>query len=164
MMERAFNKLNIPYLVNHIFCFACNRYYKWGHRMNPDRCPYGEHPWTELGQFARPDFLLLGKERLGVVRVDGAIHDNKKHIISDAHQVKRFYEARIPVFIVRNEHLDGFEVAKHRKRKSVYQAITPEYVHLAIAQFFWDALNDAKLYSVYQNDKDVRIWLGLSPR
>jgi len=133
--------------------------------MNPDRCPYGRHNWTELGMFARPDFLLLGNnDRIGIVRVDGAIHDNRKHIISDAWQVKRFHECGVRVFIVRNEHIDGFEVNKHSKRKSTFPARTPDYVHMAIAHFFWSALNDNKIYDVYIHDKEVRIWLGLSPR
>jgi hypothetical protein len=164
-MERAFDKLHIPYLTNQIYCFACRQYYKWTNRINPEWCPLGKHKWTELGMFARPDFLLLGNDDyLGVVRVDGAIHDNKKHIISDAWQVKRFHECNIRVFIVRNEHIDGFEVVKARKRKSIFPAHQPEYVHMAIAQFFYDCLNDDKIYSAYMNDKEVRMWLGLSQR
>jgi hypothetical protein len=164
MMERAFDKLHIPYLVNQIFCFACNKYYKWSNRMNPDRCPYGEHPWTELGMFSRPDFLLLGDKNLGVVRVDGAIHDNKKHIVSDRFQVRKFHDAGVRVFIVRNEHLDGFEVNKQRKRKSVLPTVVPDYIHMSIAYFFWAALNSDKIYDTYLQDKEVRIWLGLTSR
>ncbi len=133
--------------------------------MNPDRCPYGEHPWTELGMFARPDFILLGnKDQIGIVRVDGAIHDNRKHIISDAWQVRRFHEAGVKVFIVRNEHIDGFELSKRSKRKTTFPVRVPDYMHMAIANFFWSALNDERIYSVYMADKEVRMWLGLTSR
>ena len=163
-MERAFDKLHIPYLIDQIFCFACGKYYKWSNRMNPEWCPLGQHKWTELGQFARPDFILKGDKDLGIVRVDGAIHDNKKHIISDAWQVRRFHDAGVKVFIVRNEHIDGFEISKLRKRKTSFPAKVPDYIHMAIANFFWDCLNDDKLYQVYMHDKETRIWLGLTSR
>jgi len=109
--------------------------------------------------------LLVGdNDQIGIVRVDGAIHDNKKHVISDAWQVRRFHECGVKVFICRNEHIDGFEVSKRSKRKTTFPVRVPDYMHMCIAHFFWQALNDDRLYDVYMHDKEVRIWLGLTSR
>jgi hypothetical protein len=133
--------------------------------MNPEHCPLGKHKWLEKGEFARPDFLLQGKQdQLGIVRVDGAIHDNRKHIISDSWQVRRFHACDVKVFIVRNEHIDGFEVSKRSKGKTMFPVKVPDYMHCAIAYFFWCALNSDSLYDVYIHDKEVRGWLGLTSR
>ena len=89
--------------------------------MNPEHCPLGKHPWQERGQFACPDLLLIGdNDQIGIVRVDGAIHDNKKHIISDAWRVRHFHEWNVKVFVVCNEHIDGFELSKRSKRKTLF--------------------------------------------
>lgn len=133
--------------------------------MNPEHCPLGKHKWSMLGEFARPDFLLIGdNDQLGIVRVDGPIHDNKKHIVSDMWQVRRFHECNVKVFIVRNEHIDGFELSKRSKRKTTFPVRVPDYMHMAIAQFFYDALNNDEIYEAYMHDKEVRMWLGLTSR
>ena len=78
--------------------------------------------------------------------------------------MRNFHEAGVRVFIVRNEHLDGFEINKSRKRKSVLPTVVPDYMHMAIAWFIWSALNDDRIYQTYMADKEVRIWLGLTSR
>jgi hypothetical protein len=162
-MERAFEKLHIPFLINQLFCFTCGTYYKWTSRNQPDRCARGQHEWTTKGEYARPDFILLGDKQIGIVRVDGGIHDVKKHVIADAWQVRNFHRNGARVFIVRNEHIDGFEPNKeHKRKKPAYlPAKVPDYVIMGIAWFFWSALNDDKLYQLYLNDKESSIWLGL---
>ena len=103
-----------------------------------------------------PICLLIGdNDQIGIVRVDGAIHDNKKHIISDAWQVRHFHEWNVKVFVVRNEHIDGFELSKRSKRKTLFPIRVPDYMHMAIAWFIWGALNDDRIYQTYMADKEV---------
>jgi hypothetical protein len=136
------------------------------------------------GKFAIPDFILVktnydeilddnGKirtikeETLGIVRVDGPVHDKKRIIIRDKFQVKNFLDRKIKVFIVDNAEIDGREPLRKihtKKLKVIMRApnyIQPPYIHLAMAKFFWDCMNDDKLYKLYMSEGDIKYRLGL---
>lgn len=114
LLEGFLREAKIPYLINQVFCFECDRFYTYESMDMPKRCHYcsvnfiKENIYGERGHLSRPDFLLDydGKKKLGIIRVDGKVHDKIKATrIRDYHILNSFKERGIKIFIVKNEML-----------------------------------------------------------
>ena len=187
-LEIAFKRLEIPYLINQIYCFECGNYFEWVLHKLPELCPIGRHRMDgAYGKIAVPDFILIKKrhelgpvpknsneirqtstyEELGIIRVDGPIHEKKRIEIRDKFQTQNFLKRGIKVFVVDNSEIDGREPIRKIKTKHlklVMRApnfIMPPWIHLTMAKFFWDCMNNSKLYETYINDPDIKYRLDL---
>lgn len=127
LFQGFLDEAKIPYLVNQVFCFECNRFFPFENMGIPECCYYcrvsfkqPDKKTGEKGHLSRPDFLLnfneyplLSLKKLGVIRIDGAVHDLKKATrITDYHILNAFKELGIKVFIIKNETLLEKSVAE----------------------------------------------------
>lgn len=156
--------MNASYLIDKIYCFQCQKTFNWRRSEAPERCMRGHHPWTEPGQFARPDFLLYdGSEEniIACIRVDGPVHDTKRQRTKDKFQAQSFIDAGILVFVLRNEWLLGAEHIIGKKLKKWVPIQFPNFIYGSIALMILKCCEDADLYEEYLSDTEVKFHLGL---
>jgi len=123
----------------------------------------GRHQWTEPGQFARPDFLIYGEDNtpVGVVRVDGPVHDRVRQKVKDKFQTKSFLVDGIKVFIIRNEWLLGAQHVIGKKVKKWVPIQLPDWIYRAYAYEVVMGCMYPEYYEKYISDKEVRHYLGI---
>lgn len=128
LLESFLREAGLPFFVNQVFCFKCNKFFPYEHRDIPEHCYYCEINFKrssngDKGHLSRPDFILnLNEEntptdykKIGIIRVDGAVHREKKATrISDYWILQSFKERGIKVFIIENEVLLKKTVAELR--------------------------------------------------
>lgn len=127
LLEFFLREAQLPFFVNQVFCFKCNKFFPYEHRDIPEHCFYCEINFkrkslnTDRGHLSRPDFIInLNEEgydykKIGIIRVDGAVHREKKATrISDYWILQDFKERGIKVFIIENEVLLKKTVAELR--------------------------------------------------
>ena len=164
LFQKGLDQLQVKYQINKIYCFKCQKVFNWTRSAMPEKCGIGRHQWTEPGQFARPDFLIYSNddEPVGVVRIDGPVHDRVRQKAKDKFQVKSFLDSGIKVFIVRNEHLLGAQHNMNKKRKSTWFPVRfPDWHYMSLALFIVLATQHDEYYEKYISDKDVRYYLGI---
>ncbi len=150
LFEMIFKKAGIPYLINQVFCFNCNKWFGWESRDLPDKCGFCQVNFKtvgkqERGYLCRPDFLVdLNKSRefnvkkLAVIRIDGQVHKFSKAVrIADYHILHSLLKLGVRVFIIKNE-----ELAKNT---------LPEIQEMV--QEIKEMIKDAKLYKKYIKSK-----------
>lgn len=102
----------IPFHINQVFCFSCNKFYSFESREMPDKCAFCKITFKGIdkGCISRPDYILdfndgkIDLKKIGILRIDGAVHDRIKATrISDYYIWQAFKERGIKVFIIRNE-------------------------------------------------------------
>lgn len=117
MAQGFLEEVGIPYHINQVFCFSCNKFYPFESFEMPSRCGLCNISFQGIdkGCISRPDFILdldcydehngiLNFKKIAVLRIDGAVHDRIKSTrISDYHILQSFRDRGIKVFIIRNE-------------------------------------------------------------
>lgn len=127
------------------------------------------HKWTEPGQFARPDFLILESEApmftnepIAVIRIDGPVHDKRAQRVKDRFQAQNFLDIGIKVFIFRNEWLLGAQHSVIKKQKKWFPIQFPDFVYTALALVVVICCRDDQAYRRYLSDKEVKHFLGVA--
>lgn len=128
LLQGFLEEASVPYLVNQVFCFTCNKFFPYEHHDIPEHCHYCGISFRGdiKGHISRPDFIIDhnsdfrpvsgDRSRIGIIRVDGAVHQAKKSTrISDYHILQAFRERGIKVFIIPNEMLLKKSVRELRK-------------------------------------------------
>ena len=123
LLQGFLEEASVPYLVNQVFCFSCDNFFPYENKDVPEHCPYCHVNFKGdiKGHLSRPDFIIMswGNEpdyyplrgvtppkHIGIIRVDGAVHQAKKSTrISDYHILQAFKEREIKVFIIPNDML-----------------------------------------------------------
>lgn len=103
----------IPFLINQVFCFSCNKFYPFESREMPDKCAFCKISFKGIdkGCISRPDYILdfnidnkIDLKKIGILRIDGAVHERIKATrISDYYIWQAFKDRGIKVFILKNE-------------------------------------------------------------
>lgn len=166
LFQRGLDSLDVIYVINSIYCFKCRKAFNWSKSEAPERCFRGGHKWTELGQFARPDFSLLDEDGdiKAVVRIDGPVHDKRRQIMKDRFQAQSFLDCGIKVFIIRNEWLLGAQHVIGKKIKKWMPIQLPDWIYRAYAYEVVMGCMYPEYYEQYLKDKDVRSYLGIKPQ
>ena len=98
-------------------------------------------------QYHRLDNIKLYQseylKKIGVIRLDGSIHDKHKQMIKDYWQLQGFKEKGVKVFIVRNEEIDDLLAIKDNGKSL-----------LVLCKDIGDAIIDESLYNIYIQNKD----------
>lgn len=135
IMCQALAELKIPYTVYGLYCFKCRDYFQWTKYSIP-RCHLGGHD-LEPKLFARPDIIITSSDNktIGVIRIDGNIHQKKRIKNKDYWQTTNFLEAGVRVFIVNNSDINP-------KRPDY----APNFAPHALALLFKRLLDEPALY------------------
>jgi hypothetical protein len=117
LLQGFLEEASVPYLVNQIFCFSCDKFFPYENKDIPEHCHYCRVGFKskagnggEKGHISRPDFILYtpkdgfyNPKEIGIIRVDGNVHYAKKSTrIADRHILNAFNERKIKVFIIPN--------------------------------------------------------------
>ena len=136
IMCQALADLHIPYRIFALYCFRCKSWFEWSKYSIP-RCHIGGHDLVAR-DFARPDILITGgpdNKTLGVIRIDGAIHQKKRIKNKDYFQTRNFLDQGVKVFIVENSDINP-------KRPDYAPNFAPHY----FALLFKRLLDEPELY------------------
>src|SRR3982751_4863209 len=97
LLQGFLEEASVPYLVNQLFCFSCDKFFPYEHNDIPEHCRHCRISFKgnikEKGHISRPDFIIMRDKSgpvslkdVGIIRVDGAVHYAKKSTrISDYH-------------------------------------------------------------------------------
>jgi hypothetical protein len=155
MAESFLKEAGIPYHINQVFCFTCDKFYSFESREMPSQCALCKISFKgiEKGCISRPDFILdfsdfdssvqirNKRSRIGILRIDGAVHDRIKATrISDYHILQSFKERGIKVFIIKNEELAEKTIKEIREMFSNIKLM----------------MEDDNLYDKYINSKEYK--------
>ena len=143
-MCQALAELRIPFHIYALYCFTCHAWFEWKKYSIP-KCHIGNHD-LEPKNFARPDVLITGGPynlSLGVIRIDGNIHQKKRIKNKDYWQTKHFLDQGVRVFIVDNSDINP-------KRPDY----APNFAPHALALLFKRCLDEPELYDrIYLESK-----------
>jgi hypothetical protein len=146
-LEEAFRFLEIPYEIFQVFCFRCCSHFSWSISDCP-KCFIGKHQLGK-GEFARPDFIIRNGNQLGIVFVNGSIHQKKRIHKRDLAQIKEYMRNKIKVFVVENDELDEMS------DWSVKRWTRIPWRNVASAQLIWDCMRSDELYKKFLSLKDI---------
>lgn len=129
------------YLINQTYCFTCGKYFTWDNFTCPTNCLRCGHLF-EKGDFCRPDFILEWpkKKRVGVVMVNGGIHDRNRVRKRDKAIIRDLLDRKVRVFVVLNEEID-----KVVKEKSV-----------ELVADIWSCMKSDSMYAKYIKGGDYQ--------
>lgn len=162
LFEIGLKNQNIQYRIGTCYCFSCDKVFNWTRSEAPEKCPIGRHEWTEIGQFARPDFLIYYVDKpVACVRIDGPVHDKRRQIMKDRFQAQSFLDRDIKVFVIRNEWLLGAQHIIGKKVKKWVPIQFPDWVYESMVVYIWMCIIDNTMYRQYLSDKEVRHYLGV---
>lgn len=176
--ESYLKLLDIPFVIDSVFCFRCNNFYYYGNNEYiPKTCMVCMEKFYDYkdkkAYMARPDFILdfnnddlrlkykqqtqhhqikninSYKEeyfkKIGIVRIDGSIHNKQSIKIKDYNQYRTFIDQGIKVFIVTNDDIDALVDLKDNGKEL-----------LALCHRIGDATLDESKYAEYCQDLDFQ--------
>ena len=142
-LHQAFNDMLIRHDANHVICFMCGRHFK---NPVPSQYPsscmicYASYHDGESGRYCMPDVLFHAAGKMGVVFVNGSVHDKARVRKKDKRQIMALRLFGYVVHVIKNDAIDNATVSTLR----------------AIVQGFYAATDNAMLYKhMYAGEQEL---------
>ena len=131
LFEGFLKEAGLPYLVNQVFCFSCNKWFTYENREMPEGCYYCRINFktksrfdTERGYISRPDFLInknnkedeFDLSKISIIRIDGNVHTVKSTSIRDYFILNDLLDLGVKVFVITNDELLSLTVAQIKSK------------------------------------------------